>query len=211
MKIDNFSLFPCLCDSMLFESLVVNKIESECRLQCIDIYEDSRIFSYCIQYDMELIYQNSRIFNYCVQYDMELIYQNSRIFNGETNEYTLKAKKLFETVEGTLGLYQVSHSNQNTSRRITTPQFSISSSAWLWAWNGFLFLKVRHLYPDVFSKCSKIFNGTKFVGNSVSKMNPTLFSPSLAGTRGTELRIQFGWNQRYRTKDLVWLELEEPN
>jgi len=45
---------------------------------------------------------------------MELIYQNSRIFNGETNEYTLKAKKLFETVEATLGLYQVRNSVQNT-------------------------------------------------------------------------------------------------
>ena len=48
---------------------------------------------------------------------MELIYQNSRIFNGETNEYTLKAKKLFETVEATLGLYQVRNSIQKTFKQ----------------------------------------------------------------------------------------------
>ena len=34
--------------------------------------------------------------------------------------------------------------------------------------------------------------GTIFVGHPVSKMNPTLFFPSLAGTRGTELRIENG-------------------
>ena len=34
--------------------------------------------------------------------------------------------------------------------------------------------------------------GTIFVGHPVSKMNPTLFFPSLAETRGTELRIENG-------------------
>jgi len=36
----SFSLFPCSCALMLFESLVEIKIESGSRLHCIDIYDD---------------------------------------------------------------------------------------------------------------------------------------------------------------------------
>ena len=43
--IDSFSLFPCLCVTLLFESLHwwTSKIEIKSRLYCIDIYDDDII------------------------------------------------------------------------------------------------------------------------------------------------------------------------
>ena len=41
LLIVSFPLFPCLCVSLLFKSLVEIKIEIKCRLHCIDIYDNN--------------------------------------------------------------------------------------------------------------------------------------------------------------------------
>ena len=38
---------------------------------------------------------------------MDLIHSNSRIFNGPTNEYTLKASKMFDAVKTYIAQYEV--------------------------------------------------------------------------------------------------------